>query len=170
MSLIEPLISIPIGVVVEQRAAKGAWADFVWRPAAALPGAPDAALWTELDSDSECTRFYAGPARIELHRSDVSGYRDNLRSGAALLWVVLQPSGREPPYTIAAVTAEPSEGEAYSESAINLVDTVPMPGPVRAIIAQFVTEHCVEQPLVERTPTPSRPSAIARRAPQRARK
>lgn len=167
MSLIEPLISIPIGVVVERRTAKGAWADFVWRPAAALPGAPDAAPWTELDSDSECTRFYAGPARIELHRSDVSGYRDNLLS-AALLWVVLQPSGRELPYTIAAVTAEPSEGEAYSESAINLVDTVPMPGPVRAIIAQFVTEQYIEQPLVERTPTPSRPGATARPAPQKA--
>jgi Protein of unknown function (DUF3305) len=170
MSLNEPLISIPIGVVIERRKAKGAWADFVWRPAAVLPGVPDAAPWTKLDSDSECTRFYAGSARIELHRSDVSGYRDNLRSGAALLWVVLQPSGRERPYTIAAVTAEPSQGEAYSESAINLVDTVPMPAPVRAIIAQFVTEHCAEQPLVERAATPSRPGATMRPAPQKARK
>jgi hypothetical protein len=169
MSLSEPLISIPIGVVIERRTAESAWADFVWRPAAVLPGVPDAAPWTELDSDPECTRFYAGPARIELHRSDVSGYRDNLLS-AALLWVVLQPSGREPAYTIAAVTAEPSEGEAYSESAINLVDTVPMPGPVRAIIARFVTEHCVEQLFVERAPTPSRPGATTRPAPQKARR
>jgi hypothetical protein len=170
MSLIEPFISIPIGVVVERRKAKGAWADFVWRPAAVLPGVPDAAPWTQLDSDLECTRFYAGPAQIELHRSDVSGYRDNLRSDAALLWVVLQPSGREPTYTIAAVTAEPSEGEAYSESGINLVDTVPMPGPVRAIIAQFLTGHYIEQPLVEPAPRPSRPSVTVRPAPQRARK
>jgi hypothetical protein len=169
MSVIEPLISIPVGVVIERRKAKGAWADFVWRPSAVLPGVPDAAPWTELDSNSGCARFYAGPARIELHRSDVSGYRDNLRSDAALLWVVLQPSGREQPYTIAAVTAEPSEGEAYSESAINLVDTVSMPGPVSAIIARFVAEHCIEQPAAAHTSTPSKPGATAR-ASQRARK
>jgi hypothetical protein len=168
MSLIAPLISIPVGVVVERRKAKGVWVDFVWRPAAVLPGVPGAAPWTELDRDAQCTRFYAGPAQIELYRSGASGYRDNLSSGAALLWVALQPSGGEPPYTIAAVTAEPSEGEAFSENAANLVDAVPMPGSVHATIARFVAEHCVEPPLAGRTPADCQLPATER--PQKARK
>ena len=107
-----PLVRIPVGVVIERRKAKSPWVDFVWRPVAVLPGVPDAAPWTALDGDADRTNFYGGAAEIELYRSDTSGYRDNLATGAALLWVVLRPTGLEPPYEIAAVTAEPSEGEA----------------------------------------------------------
>ena len=59
------------------------WVDFVWRPVAVLPGVPDAAPWTALDGDAERTNFYGGAAEIELYRSDTSGYRDNLATGAA---------------------------------------------------------------------------------------
>ena len=49
-----------------------------------LPGVPDAAPWTALDSDAERTNFYGGPATIELYRPDTSGYRDNLATGEAV--------------------------------------------------------------------------------------
>jgi hypothetical protein len=170
MSRAQPFGSIPVGVVIERRKAKSPWVDFVWRPVAVLPGVPDAAPWTELDGDAERTNFYGGPAKIELHRSDCSGYRDNLATGAALLWVVLRPTGSEPPYDIAAVTAEPSEGEAFTESPTNLVDTVPMPEPVRAALADFVATHHVEHPFVKRKRDRADPEALARRAPSKDRK
>jgi hypothetical protein len=163
MSRIEPLVRIPVGVVVERRKAKSPWVDFVWSPVAVLPGVPDAAPWTVLDGDAECTRFYCGSAEVALYRADASGYRDNLATGAGLLWVVLRPSGLDPPYEIATVTAEPSEGEAFTESASNLVETVPMPEAVRATVAEFVTAHHVEQPFVKRKRDRADPEAMARR-------
>jgi len=131
---------------------------------------PDTAPWTVLDGDQDRINFYGGAAEIELHRSDTSGYRDNLATGAALLWVVLRPTGIDPPYEIAAVTAEPSEGEAFTESVTDIVETVTMPEPVRAVIAEFVAEHHVEHPFVKRTRDRANPEALARRAPAKDRK
>jgi hypothetical protein len=162
---IEPLLRIPVGVVVERRKAKSAWVDFVWTPVAVLPGLPDAAPWTVLDGDAECARFYGGGAEVALHRSDASGYRDNLATGMPLLWVVLRPGGAlEAPYEIAAVTAEPSEGEAFAGSADDLVETVPMPETIRVVVADFVAEHYGEQPFVKRSRDRADPEAMARRA------
>ena len=79
--------------------------------------------------------------------------------------MVLRPTGGEPPYEIAAVTAEPGEGEAFTEGEANLVETVPMPEPVRAAIADFVAEHHVEHPFVKRTRDRADPEAMARRTP-----
>ena len=141
MSRIDPRVRIPIGVVIERRRAKSPWVDFIWRPVAVLPGVPDAAPWTPLDGDADRMNFYAGAAALELHRSDSAAYRDNLETGTALLWVVLRPTGLEPPYEIAAVTADPGEGESFTEGATNLVESVPMPEPVYAIVAEFVAEH-----------------------------
>ena len=62
MSRAQPLVSIPVGVVIERRKAKSPWVDFVWRPVAVLPGVPDAAPWTVLDGDADRTNFYGGAA------------------------------------------------------------------------------------------------------------
>jgi len=167
MSHMEPLLTIAVGVVVERRKAKSPWADFVWRPVAVLPGVPDAAPWTALDGDADRANFYGGAATIALHRSDTSGYRDNLACSAPSLWVVLRPTGREPPYEIAAVTADPGEGEAFTESAADIVETVPMPEQVRTALADFVAWHHVEHPFVKRKRDRADPEAFARRAPVR---
>jgi len=170
VSRTKPLISIPIGVVIERRKAKSPWMDLVWLPVAVLPGVPDAAPWTELDGDAERMNFYGGAAEIQLYRSDASGYHDNLATGEALLWVVLRPTGLEPPYEIVAVTAEPSEGEASAESMTDLVESVPMPEPVRAVIAEFVAEHHVEHQFVKRKRDRANPEAMARRTEPKDRK
>jgi hypothetical protein len=165
-----PLVSIPVGVVIERRKAKSPWVDFVWRPVAVLPGAPEATPWTALDGDIDRTNFYGGPAAIDLYRSDTSGYRDNLATGDPLVWVVMRPTGSEPPYEIAAVTAEPSEGEAFTESAASLVETVPMPESVRAAVADFLATYHVEHMFVKRKRDRVHPEAMARRAPSKDRR
>jgi hypothetical protein len=165
VSGVEPVIRIPVGVVIERRRAKSAWADFVWRPVAVLTGVPDAAPWTALEGDAECMIFYGGSAEIVLHRADASGYRENLGGGAALLWVAMRPTGAEPCYEIAAVTAEPSEGEALTENASHIVETVPMPEPVRAAVAEFVVTHYVEHPFIKRQREHADPEVMARGRP-----
>lgn len=167
MSAALPHARIPVGVVVERRKAKSAWIDFVWRPVAVLAGVPATAAWTAITEDAEATRFYAGARDIELFRSETTNYRDNLASGAPALWVALRPTGIEPPYEIMAVTADPAEGEAFTEAGNDLVDAVPMPAEIQAALAQFIAEHHVERQPFKRKRERADPEALARRSPTR---
>ena len=94
--------------------------------------------------------FYAGTATIELHRTETANYVSNLQSGAPLLWVVLRPTGAQPPYELMTVTADPAEGEASTEAGDNLVETVPMPDGIIEALEAFIAEHHVERPFYKR--------------------
>ena len=165
MSPVEPLARIEVGVVVERRKAKSAWVDYVWRPVTILAGRPEAAPWTVLAAEGDCTTFYAGPAEIELHRTETGQYRDNLASGAPSLWVALRPAGTDPVYQVVAVTADPAEGESWTQAGCDLVDAVPMPAVVREAIETFVAEHHVERPFAKRRRDRPDPQPLARRRP-----
>lgn len=144
------LTRISVGVVVERRKAKSAWADFLWRPVSVFSGTPTAAPWTPLGADDEVALFYAGEAVIELHRTETTNYLDNLALGAPSLWVNMRPTASEPPYELLAVTADPAEGEAFTNAGSNLVEAVPMPSEIADIIDRFVATHHVERPFVKR--------------------
>jgi len=165
LSRAAPLLSIPVGVVAERRKAASPWIDFTWQPSAVLAGVPAAAPWTELSREGDCTTFYVGPASVDLYRSDTGNYRDNLATGAPALWVALRPTGVEPPYELLAVTADPSEGEAWTEAGNDLIEQVPMPDAIREAVAAFVAEHHVEQTFFKRKRDRADPEALARRGP-----
>ena len=160
-----PLTKISVGVVVERRKAESPWIDFTWRPVTALPGAPVVAPWTQLSTDGDMVAFYAGAAEVALYRTETAHYRDNLASGSPSLWVALRPTDAEPPFDLVAVTADPAEGEGFTQNGDHLVEPVPMPEPVRAIVEAFVAEHHVEQPFVKRKRDRANPEALARRGP-----
>jgi hypothetical protein len=166
MNDIPPHVTIPVGVVVERRKAKSAWIDYVWRPVAVLPGEPGTAPWTQLDGGEDVATFYVGGAEIELLQAETTNYRDNLASGTPLLWVVLRPTGVDPPYDLVAVTADPAEGEGYTQTGDDLVDSVPMPEPVCATVEAFIGAHHVERVFYKRKRDRADPEALARRAPQ----
>jgi hypothetical protein len=163
------LARITVGVVVERRKARSMWVDFLWRPVSVFVGNPSAAPWTPLDTEPDTTLFYAGQAMIELHRTETTNYRENLASGAPALWVALQPAASEQPYDILAVTADPAEGEAFTDAGSYLVEAVPMPPEVVEAIVQFLAEHHVERPFVKRRRQPAEP-ALARREDEKGRR
>jgi hypothetical protein len=156
------LANIAVGVVVERRQAKSAWVDFLWRPVSVFAGNPSAAPWTPLAVEAETTLFFAGEAAIELHRTETTNYRDNLASGAPALWVALRPVSSEQPYEILAVTADPAEGEAFTDAGSNLVEAVPMPPDVAETVARFIVEHHVERPFLKRQRRPAEPALVRR--------
>jgi Protein of unknown function (DUF3305) len=156
------LVSIPVGVVVDRIKADSQWIDYIWQPTAVLVGIPDAKPWTMLSGDDARSSFYAGSASIELYRSDASNYRDNLM-GDSKLWIVLTPAEADPPYKLFMVTADPTEGEAQTETGVNLVETVPMPDSVRQVVEDFVSEHHVEQTFFKRKRDRADPEALGRR-------
>jgi len=159
-----PLLSIPVGVVVERRKAESEWTDFIWRAIGVLPGEPEMAAWTVLREQDDATLFYVGSASIDLYRSETPRYRENLASGAASIWVVMSPSEGEWPYTVTTATADPAEGESFTEAATNLVEPVPMPEIIRDAVDRFIAGHHVErEEFVKRTRRPADPEALARR-------
>lgn len=157
------LARIAVGVVVERRQARSMWVDFLWRPVSVFVGNASAAPWTPLVTEAETTLFYAGEAVIELHRTETSGYRNNLTSGAPALWVIMRPTASNPPYELVTVTADPAEGEAFTDAGNNLVETVPMPPDVSAAVADFIAEHHIERPFLKRRRQPSEPAPAFRR-------
>jgi len=152
-----------VGVVVERRKAASPWLDFLWRPVSVLAGEPVAAAWTQLSVEGDAVTFYAGATAVELHRTETANYLSNLTSGAPQLWVVLRPTGAEPPYALLTVTADPAEGEALTEAGNDLVETVPMPGTIAETLEAFVAEHHVERPFFKRQRDRADPQALARR-------
>jgi hypothetical protein len=158
-----PLARMAVGVVVERRAATSPWIEHVWRPVGVLTGVPEAEPWTSLPGAPGADTFYAGAAEIELYRTETTNYRDNLASGQPSLWVVLRPTGGDPPYSVVTVTADPAEGEAFTETATDLVETVAMPEPIVEAVAAFVAEHHVERTFEKRKRDRADPEALGRR-------
>lgn len=161
-----PQLRIPVGVVVERRKSASPWADLLWRPVAVLAGLPDAAAWTELSLDGDTATFYAGPAEIALYRSEAENYRRNLAMEAPSVWVALTATGGAPPYEVAAVTADPAEGEGFTEPGQAIVEAVPMPDSVRETVAEFVAQFRAEPGFTKRKRDRADPEALARRGPR----
>src|SRR5258707_15707227 len=154
-----------VGVVIERRKAASPWTDYNWRPVAVLPGQPQAQPWTVLAIDGEAVTFYAGAVDLVLHRTETGQYRDNLASGAPSLWVALRTTGGEPPLRVVAVTADPAEGESFTQAGDDLVGAVPMPAAGRAMVAAIALGHHVEHPLSKHSRTPADPQSLAHRRP-----
>jgi hypothetical protein len=145
-----------IGALVQPRTV---WGVARWYPRAVLPDAPAAAPGTDLPGGER----YLGPAVLEFHRVETANYRQNLATGAPRLWVVLEEDGR-----VVAVTADPAEGEGFTEAGVDLasrvVETVPMPGPIAEALAAFVAEHHIERAFHKRKRDRADPEALGRRA------
>lgn len=139
-----------VGVLVDEQKPVTQWADHILQPVAVLPGVPETAPWTVLGPAAYGKRFYAGTAELVFHRTETANYRDNLLSGAPKIWVVLRATGVEPPHELFAVTADPAEGEAFTEIPGDIVETVPMPADIAAALAAFVDKHHVERVFTKR--------------------
>ena len=158
-----PLLRIAVGVVVERRKADSPWIDFVWRGISVLPDEPETTPWTVIREQEGMTLFYAGSATVDLYRSETARYCDNLSTGSPCVWIVLTPSEGAWPYALSAVTADPAEGEAFTEAGANLVEAVPMPVVLQQEIENFIAEHHVETEFVKRERRRADPEALARR-------
>jgi Protein of unknown function (DUF3305) len=166
LSIIAPAKTITVGVVVERSKGASPWTDYLWRTASAFTGTPGAPAWTKLSDDGERATFFAGTADIELYRSEAGNYRENLAVERPLLWVALRSTAGDPPYMLVGATVDPAEGESWVALGTDLVDSVSMPGAVEAVVADFVSEHYVEQQFHKRERDRADPEGMARRLPE----
>lgn len=155
---------IPVSVIVERRPAASPWADHLWVPVAVLPAPTVAAPWTVLRREREVTAYIAGQTEIELSSSDTPNYKSNLESGRPVLWVVLRRTLEEPGVELHRVLADSGEAEALiTVGGSDVIEPVPMPGPVREAIEAFVAEHHRERAFIKRRRDRADPEALAAR-------
>lgn len=141
---------MPLGIVLERRRSASPWQDYVWRPLSVIPGAPPLNGAPRLLREGEgWAQFHAATVELELHRSDTEGYRLNLSQEPPRLWVALRDgeSGEPVPFF---VTACAHEAEVYQVSGSEIVETVPMPVEVLALVRDFIDQHHVDVPFEKR--------------------
>ena len=145
--------TMPLGIVVERRRGVTAWADWSWRPVSVIPGAgpvdPPGRLLME---DEGWSHSHAATLTLELFRTDTEGYRLNLSQDPPRLWVVMRPRGDGEELAPFTVTASAHEGEGY-QVGTDVVETVPMPAEVIALVRDFVEQHHVDVPFHKRERT-----------------
>lgn len=151
-----------VGVVVARRRLTGPWGGHAWLARAVLPAAPEAAAGTPLGGGADEAMFYAGPAEMVLHVSATSHYRDNLQAERPSLWVALRTAGDEG-VEVAAVTADPYEGESFGDAFGDMTEAVPMPPEIGAAVSAFVDAFHVERPFLKRERDRADPEALGRR-------
>ena len=145
--------AVPVGIVVERRASPHPWGAEAWAPVAVLPGASGLSEWTQLIAGDGFTLYHAGTLTLELHHKEAEGYRCNLSSDPPRLFVVLRRSGGAAsrfPYAPILVTASPCEAEARGSSGDAIVEGVPMPDSLIALVQGFLDAHRLDEPLVKR--------------------
>ena len=167
---VAPHARIAVGIVVERRKAASRWIDFTWRPVIILPGEPDTPPWTLLSSGADTTTYYAGTTEVALYRTETGNYRDNFASGGAITVGGNAANRWRPAVRRVAVTADPAEGRSFTQAGDDIVEALPMPASVRAIVEGFMTEHHVEQPFFKRKRDRADRSAGARSPMQKDRK
>ena len=138
-----PSLSVPVAVLAERRPGVTVWQEHVWRALAVLEEAPDVAPWTRLRAEHGREVFFAGTAEVTLHRTDTPNYKDNLEAAEPSIWVLLRPHGAE--MLLQAVTVDPGEAEIFTEGPHGILDALPLPPRLAALLRDFVAAHHVER-------------------------
>lgn len=152
-----------VGVVVERRAIRSKWQDHSWHVVDVLPGAPEAAPWTMLGETGDATRWLAGTADLVLFKGETSNYKYNLEAPEPAVYVVLRRADAPPGMTLLIATVDPGEAHAHADTGDDLVEAVPMPGPVRAWVEAFVATHHVEKGRYKRERDRADPESMGHR-------
>lgn len=154
-----------VGIVVERRRLDNPWQPESWVPVAVLPGRPELAPWTILSEGEGGVRYYAGPAEIVLFRGETDNYRHNLEGPHPSVFVILRRAAGPRGVELLAVTVDPGEIDAHSDAGDDIIEALPLPGPVAAWMADFVKRHHVERPFHKRRRDRPDPEALAVRRP-----
>jgi len=146
-------ISMPVGVVVRRQPGVTAWAKWVWRPVAVLPGAAPAEWKLLREEEGGAAEFHAATVNLTLHRAVVEGYKVSLSMVPPSVFVVLRRDERPEagfPWFVQDVTASAYEAQDYLDPAEDIVEAVPMPPVLETWVRGFTDAHFREEPFVKR--------------------
>lgn len=141
--------TVPLGVVIRKAPGVTRWVKHVWRAVAVLPGA-GAADWKELRRDGDAIEYHAATVPMTLHAADAEAYLHGLSTQVPCVYVVMRDCEGDAPLEVLLVTASPYEGQDYADTGEELVEKVPMPEGLVALVRDFVHTHHEEETFVKR--------------------
>ena len=158
---LDRILTVDVGVVVAREAVDHPWQDHIWRPIEVFLNAPKVASWRELRRGDGFVHYHAATIPMELHRKEAAGYRETLQLERPGIYVVLRSDDHDDvtdvdddngpwPVSVHMVTASPFDVEAYGDSGDEIIDVVPMPAELIALVSEFVATHYVEEPFRKR--------------------
>ncbi len=145
----ERTVQIPLGIVIRRLPGVTKWAQYVWKAVAVLPGAAPA-HWKELRREGDTVEFHASTLLMDLHRTDTEAYLNGLSAQVPSVYVVMRDSQTDDPLDMVLVTASPYEAQDYADTGEELVEKVPMPDGLIALIRDFVEAHHEDEVFVKR--------------------
>jgi hypothetical protein len=140
-------VLVPLGVVVRRTPGVTRWAAWSWKAVAVLPGA-GAADWRELRREGCAVEYHAATLTLDLHHTQTEAYLDALRARVPSIYVVMRPLAAPEgamPLEVTLVTASPFEAQDYCDTGEEIVERVPMPEGLIALIRDFIAAHHVEE-------------------------
>ncbi len=146
-SMQQPSVCLPLGIVIRRVPGKTRWVRHVWKAVDLLPGAGPAA-WKVLREEGEAVEYHAATVTLELWRTDTEAYLSALSARVPSIGVIMSNDPDRPQVLLA--TASPYETQDYLDSGEELVELVPMPEGLVALIRDFVEEHHTEEAFVKR--------------------
>jgi len=141
--------TVPVGVVIRRTPGVTSWQKWNWVASGVLLGAGPSD-WRVLRSDGDVVEYHGGTVHLELHGAEAEAYDHNLKSRVPCLYVVMRPGEGDAPFDILLVTASPYEAQDYTDSGEEIVEKVPMPPAMLAMVQRFVAEHHREEAFVKR--------------------
>lgn len=143
--------SIPLGIVVRRSPGVTRWAKWVWRVVDILPGAGPAE-WTVLRDEAEVTDYHAATVPLSLYVSDTEAYVHEMSTREPSVYVILSPDDtrHDRPWRVMLATASPYEAQDYCDAAEVQVEKIPMPGGMKAWVADYLRRHHEEEVFVKR--------------------
>ncbi len=157
--------TMPLGIVLERRRLTHPWKDHAWVPVDVFPGAPACdprGEWLLLKEGDGWARYHSGTLPLDLFRKETDAYKLTLAQVPPCLFVILRADdnlGAAHEVVPFAVTASATEAQEYLDSSENIVEPVPMPAEVIALVHDFVDQHHVDEPFHKRKRTRHDPNA-----------
>lgn len=144
----EPLVSLPVAVIMEKRqVSRGRWSVPSWQAVAVVAGEKVAAATARqrslARSGPDFEQYLWGGFAVHLHKDGAEDYWFNLTGGRPALFVLCHesPDGELEPVV---VTANPVEASGAVESDAE-VFAVPIPPEMYKHIEEFVVNHYVPE-------------------------
>lgn len=149
-SMQQKSMSLSLGIVLWKSPGVTRWAKWVWRAVAVLPGAGPAE-WRELRRDGDVIEYHAATVPLELHRADTEAYLTGLSTKVPAIYVVMRETpDAERPLEVVLATASPFDGQDYADNGEDIVELVPMPPALIALVRNWVDLHHQEETFIKR--------------------
>ena len=162
-----------VRVIVEKRALDNVWQPYRWVISDLMPLRPEAGdgappinnmrlqRLRDPGGRAESDELYFADVFLDLHHAEAEAYAENLASSEPAIYLVLRSGEDEeddhaqndddgPDMHIAELSLSPYNIQDYEDCGEDLIEKLPLVGPIQSFVAAFVDAHYHPEPFKKR--------------------